>query len=55
MARSKKFKAWHRIEAARRTGKLAQINQEVERLMKPRNLRVEGKSSEGKWEELVNG
>lgn len=44
MAETKEFKSWHRLESARRTGKLADINETVDRQM--RDIRVEVK--EGK-------
>ena len=50
MAESKEFKAWWKIEVARKTGQLYEIEQEVERQM--RNVRVEGKDEDGKWVEL---
>ena len=43
MAESKMFLAWHKVECARRSGAVAQVEENVERGMKPRNLRVEGK------------
>lgn len=50
MAKTKEFKKWHRIEVSRVTGKLDQINREVERQM--RNIRVEVKNGDGLWEEV---
>ena len=52
MAESDKFKTWHRVEVARRTGKLQEAEEATDRAMRPRNLRVEGKNEEGLWEEL---
>jgi len=48
MAESKQFKAWHRVETARRSGYLADIEQKVEKQMAPSNLRIEV-VQEGKW------
>lgn len=41
MAESKKFQAWHKLEVARRLGKLEEIEKEVARQMQPKNLKVE--------------
>lgn len=41
MARSKEFERWRRIEAARRLGRLDELEAEVERQMRPENLLVE--------------
>jgi protein subunit release factor B len=49
MAQSKEFKEWHKIECARRTGQLDQIEREVERQM--RNIKVEVKDH-GVWAEV---
>ena len=49
MANSKKFRSWQRIESARRMGTLVDINEEVERQMRPGNLRIEGKDEKGRW------
>lgn len=48
MAATKEFTAWHRIEAARRMGTLATVEEYVEREMNSKNVRVEIKD-EGKW------
>lgn len=48
MAESPEFKKWHKIECARVTGKLDQIEREVERQMK--NIKVEIKD-DGLWKE----
>ena len=47
MAESEKFKAWQRIEIARRTGKLLEVEQAVEREM--RKVQVEVKDEQGRW------
>jgi len=46
---TKKFKTWHSIETARRLGQLARIDEEVERMMNPKNLSVEVKNEKGLW------
>lgn len=48
MASSKEFQAWVRLEAARMTGVQAQVEAEVEQMMHPSQLRVEGKV-DGLW------
>lgn len=48
MAESKQFKAWHRVETARRNGQLNEIERTVDKMMSPKNLRVEI-VEEGKW------
>lgn len=50
MAASKEFQNWQRLEIARRTGQLLEVEQEVERQMS--NIRVEGKDENGKWIEI---
>jgi len=49
MAESKEFKAWHKIECARRTGQLDLIEREVERQL--HNIKVEVKEN-GIWTEV---
>jgi len=51
MSDSTVFKKWHRIETARRTGRMQEAYDAVEEAVRPRNLLVEGKT-EGKWTEL---
>jgi len=48
MAESKEFKVWHKIEVARRTGQLIDINEKVDKMMRDVNLKVEGKV-DGRW------
>lgn len=48
MAQTDKFKAWHKMEAARVMGRLQNIDEEVDNQMK--RIRVEYKE-EGKWVE----
>lgn len=47
MANTPKFKAWHKLECARRMGKLADIDEAVERELR-RNVKTEGRV-DGKW------
>lgn len=46
---TKEFKAWHKLECARRTGMLAAIEEKIEQDLHPSNLKVEVKSEDGKW------
>lgn len=50
MAESKAFRSWAKLEAARLNGKPS-IEEEVERLMAPENIRVEVKGEDGKWQQ----
>lgn len=50
MCQTDTFKKWHRIECARQTGKLDQIEREVERQMK--KVRLEIKNDKGRWTEV---
>lgn len=45
------FQKWYKLGVARRLGRLADIEQEVERSMRPENLRVEIQDGEGRWTE----
>ncbi len=49
MASTEEFKKWHRIEAARLTGQLLDIDDTVDRAMNSKNLKVEQKSEDGIW------
>jgi len=51
MARSKEFQEWVRIESARRTGKLAEMELRVERSMNDGNIRTEIRDN-GRWTEI---
>ena len=51
MAESSKFKAWIRLEKAKRMGVEARIEEEVEKAMHSKNIRVETKDENGKWTE----
>ena len=48
MAESPKFKAWHKIEVAKRTGKLIELEDNVNKAMRDQNLKVEGRV-DGLW------
>ena len=48
MAESSKFRAWHKLETARRMGQLTTLNETVDRAMRESNLRIEGKV-DGRW------
>lgn len=48
MARSDTFQRWARVEAARVTGKLARIEEWVNREMQV-NIKVERKDEKGRW------
>lgn len=48
MAETAEFKAWHKLETARRLGTLIDVDDYVNRTMRDTNLKVEGKV-DGKW------
>lgn len=52
MAESDKFRAWHKREVSRRLGRESEIEAEVDRAIKPQNIRVEGKDDNGRWTEI---
>ena len=41
MAETKEFKLWHKAETARRLGFIHSVDDEVNKMMKPENLKVE--------------
>ena len=51
MAESPKFQAWCRLEKCKLLGIESRIEEEVERAMRPNNMRVETKDEDGKWKE----
>jgi len=51
MAESKEMQAWIRMEAAKRTGELEEIERRVSRAMNSKNIRVEVKDENGRWME----
>lgn len=48
MAETAEFKAWHKIETAKRVGTLVSIEDNVNQAMRDTNLKVEGRV-DGKW------
>ena len=54
MAASEAFQKWVRIEACRVTGKLALIEEWVDREMRV-NLKIEKKDENGRWVEWISG
>ena len=55
MAGTEQFKAWHKIEIARRMGRHIDVNGAVDRSMSDRNLRVDFKDEHGRWAAEVTG
>lgn len=53
MAESDRFKKWHKIEVARRTGLLARIEDETDKAMDIKNLKIETQEDK-KWTEVLN-
>lgn len=51
MCESDKFKAWHRIEVAKRTGEITKIEALVEKSMNPKNIKTEIQNENGTWSE----
>jgi protein subunit release factor B len=50
MADTKEFKNWHKIEIARRTGELAEMERRIEKeIHNPKITKIEGKNEEGQW------
>lgn len=52
MLKSKKFKAWHKIEVSKRLGIYEEVENKVDKEMK--NILVEGKNDQGQWEVIGN-
>jgi protein subunit release factor A len=50
MAKTKEFNNWVRVEAARASGVLRDIEENVEKAMRPNNIKIEVKK-EGRWVE----
>lgn len=44
------WKAWHKLEVARRVGILDEVEREVETAMDAKNLKVEVKNEQGLWQ-----
>lgn len=53
LTNSPKFKQWIRLEIARKTGVLDDIEKDVDKLMREENLRVEVRNG-SKWEQLTH-
>ncbi len=51
LTKSPKFQTWFRLEIMRRSGEMASIDREVEKQMRPINLKIE-EVSNGKWSEI---
>ena len=54
LVESDKFKKWHNTEVAKRLGRIIDVEKEVEKLMSPENIKVEGKDEDGRWVELYD-
>lgn len=52
MAETKEFKLWHKLETAKRLGKLADIEKVVAEQMSESNLRVDVHDEAGRWVEV---
>lgn len=52
MAESTRFQNWARIEAARRQGRLVDIDEAVEAELK--KIKVERRGEDGKWQEWTD-
>lgn len=50
MAHTKKFQDWIKLEASRRMGDAQVIEERVDQMMAPHNLRVEEKDDRGRWQ-----
>lgn len=49
MARTEAFRRWAHIEAARMSGRLAQVEENVRRVLAPHNIHLEVKDADGRW------
>lgn len=49
MCETQRFRDWHRLEVARRTGALAEIERRVAEAMHPSNLQLDVKDEHGRW------
>jgi len=52
MAETTKFKGWLKVEVSRRLGREAEIEEAVEKAMRPDNFKIEGKDEKGCWIEV---
>jgi protein subunit release factor B len=46
------FKAWHKIETARRLGQAVEVEEYVKQALRPRNIKVEVHDEQGRWVEV---
>lgn len=46
------WKAWYKMECARKMGQAALLDENVSRAMTPETLKIEGKDSKGRWIEI---
>jgi protein subunit release factor B len=53
LARSDRFMCWVRLEAARVTGRMDEIEHKIDEMMHPRNLKIEAKDERGRWVEYA--
>lgn len=51
LVKTPEFQRWHKIEVARRLGRLADVEAQVDRWMQPQNLRIETVDADGRWTE----
>lgn len=49
MAETPEFKAWHKMECARRMGSKQEAEYKVEKMMDPKNLIIEVQDENGNW------
>jgi len=49
MAETKEFKNWLKMETARKTGAVEAAKGRVEKMMEPKNLKIEVLNENGKW------
>lgn len=52
MARTEVFQKWAHLEAARRCGKLAEVEERVEQQMRPQCLQLQVKDENGLWRDV---
>ncbi len=52
LVESKKFKAWHKLECARRLYDIDSIEDQVMEMMDPKNIKIEVKDENGRWKEV---
>ena len=52
MTETEEFQKWYKVEVARKLGKIADIENKVQKTMKPENIKIECKDEKGKWIEV---